>query len=100
MLAIFTNVEFEGEHTHDNETCSFDMLEGLDFVSSFERDKISDEPESDPSLNPLFRLLAEWVERLILFHGGFQRFAIWMRFKLMKQLFHCFPAGVILLLDS
>ena len=31
---------------------------------------------------------------------GFQRFAIWMRLKLMTQRFDCFLAGVILLLDS
>ena len=35
----------------------------------------------------VLRLLAEWVERLTLFQDGLQRFAIWMRFKLMNQLF-------------
>ena len=48
----------------------------------------------------VLRLLAEWVDRLILFQVGFQRFATWMRFKLMNQLFGCFLAGVVLLLDS
>ena len=52
------------------------------------------------SADDVLRLLAEWVERLILFQVGFQSFAIWMRFKLMNQLFDCFLAGVILLLDS
>ena len=35
-------------NTHDNETFSFvDMLEGMDLVSSFKRDDISDEPRSE-----------------------------------------------------
>ena len=34
------------------------------------------------------------------FQVSFQRFAIWMSFKLMDQLFDCFPAGVILSLDN
>ena len=47
MFAKFTNVEFDGEHTHDNETCPFHKRDGLDLVSSFERDAIFDEPGSD-----------------------------------------------------
>ena len=34
-------------NTHDNETCHFDILDGLDLVSSCERDDISGEPGSD-----------------------------------------------------
>ena len=39
----------------------------------------------------VLRLLAEWAERVILFQVGFQRFAIWTRFKLMNQLVRLLP---------
>ena len=80
-------------HTHDTETCSFDMLEGLDLVSSFEHYKISDESGSDSSLNPLFRLLAEWVERLILFQGGFSTLRNLDAFQIDESTFALIPCG-------
>ena len=46
------------------------------------------------------RLLAEWIERVILLQVGLQRFLIRMRLELMKQLLDCFLADVILLLDG
>ena len=46
------------------------------------------------------RLLAEWIERVILLQVGLQRFLIRMRLKLMNQLLDCFLADVILLLDG
>ena len=52
------------------------------------------------ALDPFLRLLAEWIERAILLQVGLQRFFIRMSFDLMNQLFDCFLADVILLLDS
>ena len=47
----------------------------------------------------VLRLFAEWVVRVILPEVGFQRLSIWMRFELMNQLFDCFLACVIFLLN-
>ena len=44
------------------------------------------------------RLLAEWIERVILLQVGLQRFSIRTRLELMNQLLDCFLAGVIMLL--
>ena len=46
------------------------------------------------------RLLAEWIERVILLQVGLQRFFIRMRLELMNQLLDCFFADVIMLLDG
>ena len=45
------------------------------------------------------RLFAEWVVRVILPQVGFQRLSIWMRFELVNQLFDCFLACVIFLVN-
>ena len=45
------------------------------------------------------RLFAEWVVREILPQVGFQCLSIWMRSELMNQLFDCFLACVIFLLN-
>ena len=51
------------------------------------------------AVDHFLRLLAEWVERVILLQIGFQRLSIWMRLELMNHFLDCFLAGVILLLD-
>ena len=51
------------------------------------------------AVDHFLRLLAEWVEPVILLQVGFQRLSIWMHLELMNQLLDCFLAGVILLLD-
>ena len=47
------------------------------------------------AVDHVLRLLAEWVERVILLQVCFQRFSIWMRLELMNQLLDCCLAGVI-----
>ena len=52
------------------------------------------------AVDHFLRLLAEWIERVILLQVGLQRFPIRMRLELVNQLLDCFLAGVILLLDG
>ena len=52
------------------------------------------------AVDHFLRLLAEWVDRVILHQVGFQRLSIWMRLELMNQLLDCLLADVIVLSDS
>ena len=52
------------------------------------------------AVDHFLRLLAEWIDRVILLQVGLQRFSIRMRLELMNQLLSCFLAGVILLLNG
>ena len=52
------------------------------------------------AVDHFLRLLAEWIESVILLQVDLQRFSIRMRLELMTQLLYCFLAGVIMLLDD
>ena len=52
------------------------------------------------AVDHFLRLLAKWVERVILLQVSLQRLSIRQVLQLMNQLLDCFLAGVILLLDS
>ena len=52
------------------------------------------------AVDHFLRLLAEWVDHVILLQVGFQRLSIWMRLELMNQLLDCLFADVIVLLES
>ena len=48
-------------------------------------------------LRIIFFDFVEWIVRLILLQVGFQRVSIWMRLKLMNQLFDYFFACIVFL---
>ena len=52
------------------------------------------------AVDHFLRLLAEWIERVILLQVGMQRFFFRMHFELMNQLLDSFLADVILLLEG
>ena len=52
------------------------------------------------AVDHVLRLLAEWIERVIILQVGSQRFFNRVRFELMNQLLDCFLADVIVFLDS